>query len=116
MFNKTITVILVLLVIITGGIGYYSYTLSRQLDDLGERLAAFETEQATMIDTLSRELTDFRIETSGSIGSLEATIAGAMAEIDTLEGAIEAAQSEIAAVENDARVQSPSLPKVLGPL
>ncbi len=38
MANKVIIGILVLLVILVGGTGYYSYTLSQQIDCLGARL------------------------------------------------------------------------------
>jgi len=101
MANKVIIGILVLLVILMGGIGYYSYTLNQQIDALGEQLTTFETEQAARIDAVSDELTTLRRETLSSINTLEDKIGETLAEIDTLKEEIGVTQTRIASLEGD---------------
>jgi S1-C subfamily serine protease len=101
MVNKVIIGILVLLVLFTGGIGYYSYTLNQQIDELSERLTAFDTEQAARIETLSDELTGLRTETLSKLGALEGQIGDTLADIDTLEGEIGAIEEQIADMEKE---------------
>jgi S1-C subfamily serine protease len=108
MANKVIIGILVLLVILMGGIGYYSYTLSQQLDNLGERLTifserltTFEMEQAARIDAVNDELFTLRSETLSSISTLEGKIGETLTEIDTLEKEIGTTQNWIARLEEE---------------
>ena len=63
MANKVIISILVLLVVLMGGVGYYSYTLNQQIDRLDERLVAFEEEELQRYEALNDELADLRKET-----------------------------------------------------
>ena len=51
--NRLITGVLVLLVIFIGAVGYYSFTLNRQVDRLSERIAAFEGEQTARVQAIS---------------------------------------------------------------
>ncbi len=108
MVNKLVIGILVLLVIFTGLIGYYSYTLNRQIDDLGERLTAFEIEQAARVDNISDELSGLRMDTLGKLGALEgqigatqADVGAVQAEIGTIENRIADIEDEIAGVASD---------------
>lgn len=98
MANKVIIGILVLLVILTGGIGYYSYTLNQQIDDLGKRLATFETEQAARIDAMSDEL---RSEMASGLGSLENQLGESQADIAALGIELETASDRISGVEDE---------------
>ncbi len=98
MANKVIIGILVLLVIIAGGNGYYSYTLNRQIDDLSEQLAVFEEEQAARIETVSDEL---RKEMAGGLSSLENQLEESRADIDALAGELETASDRIAGMEDE---------------
>jgi len=52
MANKVIIIILVFLVILSGGAGYYSYTLNAQVNSLSDQLSSFQTEQAAQTDNL----------------------------------------------------------------
>jgi S1-C subfamily serine protease len=101
MANKVIIGILVLLVILMAGIGYYSYTLSQQLDDLGEQLAIFKMEQAAQIDAVNDALFTLRTETLSSISTLEDRIGGTLTEIDALEKEIGTTQNWIARLEDE---------------
>jgi S1-C subfamily serine protease len=98
MANKVVIGILVLLVIITGGIGYYSYTLNVQVDSLSERLATFEAGQTARITDISNELTDLETTTQSSIGSLKGQVEGAVNKIGSLETGLGKAESRIARV------------------
>ncbi len=101
MANKIIIGVLVLLVILVGGSGYYSYTLSQQIDYLGEQLTTFEMEQAARVDAVRDELTTLRAETLKNIIVLENKIGEARAEIDTLEEELGSTQNQIASLENE---------------
>lgn len=101
MANKVIIGILVLLVILMGGVGYYSYTLSQQLDGLGERLTNFEMKQAARIDAVSDELVTLRTETRSSISTLEDRIGETLTEIDALKKEIGTTQNRIALLEDE---------------
>ncbi|MCK4274521.1 MAG: hypothetical protein KAW90_06465, partial [Dehalococcoidales bacterium] len=96
MVNKVIIGILVLLVVLMGGSGYYSYTLNQQIDDLGEQLTAFETEQTARIDAMSDELGELRQETD----SLDSRIEGVQSEVDTLDSELGAIKDLISGVED----------------
>ncbi len=96
MVNKVIIGILVLLAVLTGGSGYYSYTLNQQIDDLGEQLTTFETEQTARIDAMSGELGELRQETD----SLDSRIEGVQSEVDTLGSELGAINDLISGVED----------------
>ncbi len=89
MANKVIIGILVFLVILSGSIGYYSYTLNLQLDSLSGQLSSFQAEQAAQVANLSSELTNLRGETLNRIDNLKEEIAETSADIGTLEDTLE---------------------------
>lgn len=96
MANKVIIGILVLLVVLLGGIGYYSYTLNQQIDELGEQLTAFEAEQAARIDAIDSELGELYQETD----SLDSRIEGVQSEVDTLGDELATIKYLISGVED----------------
>ena len=85
MANKIIIGILVVLMILMGGSGYYSYTLTQQIDSLNNRLTISEMEQTARIDAVNDELTTFRAETLSSINALQGKITDTLSEIHTLK-------------------------------
>jgi len=99
MANKVIIGILVFLVILSGGLGYHSYTLSQQIYSLSQRLQSFQIEQTAQIGTLSGELTTLREETLASTGSLKVKIDETLTEIDTLEDGLGGAMAKIDTLE-----------------
>ena len=101
MANKVIIGILVLLLVLMGGIGYYFYTFNQQLDRLGERITAFETEQSSRIDAVSGELGNLRTETQSNFSSMEGQLEGTKAAVDTLGKELGAAEARIASAENE---------------
>jgi S1-C subfamily serine protease len=74
MANKLVTGILVLLVVVTGGLGYYSFTLNRQLDDLNARIASFQDEQSALVRAVSDNVAALRSSTESSLSSLDTKI------------------------------------------
>ena len=101
MANKVIIGILVLLVILMGGIGYYSYMLNQRVDYLSEQLTAFERAQTARVDAVSSELTEFRGETLSSVNALEDKISKNMAEIDALEEEMGEKSTQMASLEGE---------------
>jgi len=95
MAQKVIMGILVVLLVLMGGMGYYFYTLDQHIDQLGERLTAFEAEQASRIDAISGELGNLRTETQNTLSSLEAGLAAAKARIDSQESEISGVSSSV---------------------
>jgi S1-C subfamily serine protease len=101
MANKVIIGILVLLVLLAGGTGYYSYTLNERIDNLNEQLGVFQTEQTTRVNTLSEDLARMREETSRGISSLEGQIEESQAGIDALEAELGETGARIATAESE---------------
>jgi S1-C subfamily serine protease len=101
MANKVIIGILILLVILIGGAGYYSYTLNQQIDDLSEQLTAFETEQTARVDSINDELITLRTETLNKLRVLDNRIEESQDDIDALEKETEVTQNQVAAIEDE---------------
>ena len=116
MANKVIIGILVFLVVISGGFGYYLYGLNQQVDSLSGQLVALQAEQASRIDAVNDELAAFRGETltgvdnlKGEIDETLTRIAGLGDEIgrttdrvNTLEEEMEGSIAEIGNLKNEA--------------
>ncbi len=101
MANKIIIAILVLLVIITGSIGYYSFTLNEQIGNLDEQLAAFKLQQEAQADTVSKEIFGLRNETLNAFNELDDRIDEASSDIDSLGGKLETAEDMISELRED---------------
>ena len=101
MANKVIISILVFLAILSGGLGYHSYTLSQQIYSLNQRLMSFQIEQTAQIGALSGELTTLKEETLASTGSLKAKMDETLTEIDALEGKIDETITKIDILEGE---------------
>ena len=95
MANKVIIGILVVLLVLMGGMGYYSYTLGQQIDQLGERLTFFQADQASQIISLSKALGILGVKTQETFSSLEAQLAAAKARIDSQESEISGVSSSV---------------------
>ena len=117
MVNRAVIGILVFLMLIVGGLCYYTYTLNQQIFLLSERLIDFQQEQAIQINNLSNELNNdiskvsdeinsvsnefnsalnsFRTLTEIELWNLEKDISGATTKIDTLEEELEDVTAEV---------------------
>jgi len=98
MANKVIIGILVLLVIIAGGSGYYSYTLNLQIDDLGNQLATAIIQQEVRTDALGDEI---RREMAGGLGVLENQLDESQADIAGLDSELEAVGDRISGLDDE---------------
>jgi S1-C subfamily serine protease len=99
MANKVITGVLILLVILIGGAGYYSYTLSQQIADLGQRLTTFEMEQQIRVDAIVGEITTLQTETMSNLNTLEGRIGETRDNINTLEEELSGVASQLDTLE-----------------
>ena len=84
MANKVIIGILVILVVLYSGLGYYSYTLNQQVALLQSQLNTIRTEQNSRTDNLSTELAILREDVVAGIGQLESSIEESQAQINIL--------------------------------
>jgi len=89
MTNKVITGILILLVILSGGLCFYSYTLYTQIGFLNWQLTALQEEQAARIGAMSDEIINLREENIKGFDILRSEIQGerqkTLTRIETLE-------------------------------
>lgn len=86
--NKLVTGLLILLVLGTAGMGYYTCTLHRDIDGLGERFSALEAEQAGRLGALDAGLADLQGETLSRLDALEETIEESLTGIASVRGDI----------------------------
>ena len=105
MANKVIIGILVFLVIISGSIGYYSYTLNLQISSLDEQLATLQLDQAAQDRALGSELAALRGETLMRSASLQNEIATTRNMIGNMENElideIDKAATSIETIEDE---------------
>ena len=85
MTNKLIIGILVLLLVLSSGLGVYAYRLNQQVNVLSEQLTVFQQEQVNRISAVGDKVTNLRGETLTKIGILEDDIGEVLTGIDTLE-------------------------------
>ena len=82
MIKKVIIGVLILLLLLTGALGTYSYNLSKEIGALTQQLSTFQQEEAAHIGALSSELATFRGETLARIGSLGDELEGVAAALE----------------------------------
>jgi putative serine protease PepD len=86
MANRIITGILVLLVVIAGSLGYYSFSLNRQVDRLNERIASFHDEQSALVRAVSDNVAALRASAESSLSSLDTKVGKVSSDLaDTQE-------------------------------
>ncbi len=115
MGNRIVIGFLVFLVIISGGIGYYAFTVSQQVGSLSEQLNRVQAEQAASIDLLGQELAeqeeDFRkefIEVQSSLRQSLSAIKGledradsALLQLESLEDGLSQTQDRTDELEEE---------------
>jgi len=70
MANKVTIGLLIILLLIAGGSGYYAYTSHQQVNLVREELNAFQNEYAARAGTLSDELLSLKTELQTGLASL----------------------------------------------
>ena len=80
MAKKVIIIILVFLVVISGGLGAYSYLLGQQIEALSGQLSVFQQEQSSRLGAVGDELSAFRMQTTARINALKDDMGGTWRE------------------------------------
>ncbi len=106
MINKLILGLLIFLVVLSGGIGAYSYTLNQEIKDLNQQLTASQEEQATRLSTIDTSISiikDNLDEQGVRITAVNDGVENLKGEtrdrLDTLGQEINAASAQINGVE-----------------
>ena len=100
MTNKIVIVILVFLVILSGGLCYYSYTLNQQIYSLATQLTAFQEDQITRTRALDDELTTLQLESLVRFDIVQSETDKTNAKIDDVSGEVGLAKAKIGTLEN----------------
>jgi len=101
MLSKITAGLLVLLAVLVGGLGYYSYTLNLEVNSLAGQLTAFQTEQTSRIDAIGDDITTFREESLARIDGLSREINENLTRIAALEGEIGEALTAVSTLEGE---------------
>jgi len=109
MANKVIIIILVFLVVISGGLGAYSYLLSQQIELISGQLTALQQEQSVRLGAIGDELSAFRMQTTANINVLKGSIGGARTQMDTLQMEVDTLRDDIKEIEDIATGLSQSV-------
>lgn len=97
--NKWMISLLVLLVVLTGGIGYYSFTLNQQVDRLSERITLYEDEQKANLKAVSSELGALVNVHKKQIATLEGEVAGTISDIKLINTDLSSVSDRITGTE-----------------
>ena len=121
MINKVLIGILVFLVILSGALGAYSYTLSNQINALSEHLAvfqdefvAFEGESITRFDVFEKGIATLEDELSGTqnkIGTLKDELSGTQNKIGTLEDELSGTLAKIGTLDGEIKNVAAQIPE-----
>jgi len=96
MINRFVIGLLVVLVILTGGIGFY---LNQQVNNLGERLAAYESEQTAHISSITDNLAALKTNTESGLSLLESKVKSTQTDITAMKSDLSAAKDRITGAE-----------------
>ncbi|MCJ7605439.1 MAG: trypsin-like peptidase domain-containing protein [Dehalococcoidales bacterium] len=101
MTTKLLIIILAALVLMAGGSGYFTYTLTNQVDRLESQLAIYQEEQASALDAISAELDDVRDDTRVGIGVIEGELDETREAIDAIAAGVDVLENRLTATEGD---------------
>ncbi|MFC1917607.1 trypsin-like peptidase domain-containing protein [Chloroflexota bacterium] len=121
MANKLITFLLIILVLVSGALGYYSYTLNQQITSLSRQLIDLQQEQTRQITVLNEGFTAFQGETATRLNALSLEINAARNKITALEDelgntltSIENVQAEVSRIQDDINDMETDLSAISG--
>lgn len=100
MGNKVIIGLLLFLVVISGGIGYYSFTVNQQVNDLTEQLNRVQIEQAADIDSLGQELAAQKESFLQEVAEVQSGLRQNLDAINGLEHQADSALLQIESLED----------------
>jgi len=90
MVNRVIIGMLAFLIILSGGLGGYSYVLNQEIKTLSQQLNDNQREQITQMSDLRYEMTAFSEETLDGIGAIRGEIGNLGEEIEGMGDDVEA--------------------------
>ena len=118
MTNKVVIGILIFLVVLSGGLCAYSYTLGQQIKALSVQLGVYQKEQSAQIGAVSDRVTTIRREAlvridtlDGEMATLEDGIATLAGEIGTLEDEMDGTLIKVGTLEHEMRDIATELPQ-----
>lgn len=100
MTTKLMIIILAALVLIAGGNGYFTYTLTQQVDQLESRIAVYQEEQASALDAIGADLDDVRDETRTGIGNIEGELDETRGTIDDVAKGVDSIDDRLTTAES----------------
>ena len=101
MINRVIIGVLAFLIVLSsGGLYFYSYTLDQQIKAVSEQLEVIQKEQSARTSQLSDELATFRKEALTNITTLRDETDSIRGEISTLGNVIDGTMSKIGTLED----------------
>jgi len=103
MSNRIIIGMLAFLIVLSGGLGGYSYVLNQEIKTLSVQLSDNQKEQITQMNELSDELTTFRGEALDEMDSLGVEIASLGDDIATLGDMIGGTAGRISSLEDEVK-------------
>jgi len=109
MANKITIGLLVLLLLIAGGFGYYAYTSHRQIGLMREEVNVFQSEYAARARALTDELLSLKNELRTGLDGLGGEIDKSIAHTADLEAKVDANLGMIDSLENEVGANSASI-------
>jgi len=99
MMNKITISLLIILLVLVGGLGYYAWSFHQQISLLSEELNVFQSEQSLRTETISGEIASLNSELRSGLDNLGTEINENIAHITDLEGSVDSNRAEIQALE-----------------
>ena len=105
MANKLVIGILVILVIYSASIGFYTFSINSKFDDLNGQFTSFEITQTDRMDALNVDFNDLQSDTLDRLNAMEKTIGEAVAGFDALQedivNMVDTINDQILSISND---------------
>ena len=104
MTNKVLVGILVFLMVLSSALGFYSFTLSQQIDGLSEQLVVFQDEFTTFTGESAARSDALETGISGMLVKadiLEDEIGGTLARVDSLEDEVGGTLNRVGSLEDE---------------
>ncbi len=102
MVNKITIILLIILLILVGGLGYYAWISHEQLNLMRAELNAFQNEQSARTEAIGGEITLLNSELRSGLDSLDTEIDENINDIIDLKDSVESNQATIKSLEKSA--------------
>jgi len=99
MINRLITGILVVLLLFSGGMSYYTYQLNQRVNTLSTQLASWRQQQADQLSAISDDLATASGETTARLDNVEAAINSSQSQIEALDDELSDTRNGVGSLE-----------------